>query len=121
MSKGLDALERIKMLEISCDRESYDLRPITKTHKEDLSTIEKELKESEKKDHYIETLEDRLANIETTYARKSKALGLFLEKLGLSFKFESDLIICVFIKNKFDGTYTCKTQEEYDSLKEVLL
>ena len=44
MSKGLEALRRIKMLEISCDRESYDLRPITKVCKEDLSTIEKELK-----------------------------------------------------------------------------
>lgn len=44
MSKGLEALNRIKMLEISCERESYDLRPITKTHKEDLNTIEKELK-----------------------------------------------------------------------------
>ena len=61
MNKGFEALNRIKMLEISCDRESYDLRPITKTHKEDLDTIEKELKALEIIKHH---LSEQVANIE---------------------------------------------------------
>ena len=63
MSKGLEALERIKMLEISCDRESYDLRPITKTHKQDLDTIEKELESKLKYEKAINIVKKKHINI----------------------------------------------------------
>ena len=114
MSKGLEALKEYK----------NQLPGVNVYANDYLEIIEKELKESEKKDHYIETLEDRLNNIETTYLRELKALEI-IKRTALRLVSIDDGELCgegnyAFFDNEL---YQCAklTQEEYDLLKEVLL
>lgn len=79
-----------------------------------------ELKDKEKQDHYIKTLEDRLNNAETTYSRYKRVLQLSISKqvnwklLAWSKKLEeyNDNVLDISMK---------LIKEEYDLLKEVLL
>ena len=125
MNKGLEALENLCN---QCEFYQFEkgLRPKKCPHNKNCvfrNRIEKELKESEKKDHYIETLEDRLANIETTYARKNKALEIVkVKRVNVWRLFTSFRTKELWSYN--NGTLVREyklTQEEYDLLKEVLL
>lgn len=135
MNKGLEALKRIKMLEISCDRESYDLRPITKTHKEDLSTIEKELKEKAKFDAFMKRYNiDSVEELDTFFnehlnndidkcskCKELKALEIIKEK-GIILQFIKETYTVEQYNAGVFGTLVKPlTQEEYTLLKEVLL
>ena len=77
--------------------------------KECLSIIKKDLKEKETQDNYIEMLEDRIDNLETSYLRNKKALEI-IKKYGHFDFYTGELIVNVPNDKK----------DEYDSLKEVL-
>ena len=88
----------------------------------DIDTIEKALEEKEKQDDYIKFLEDRVNNLETSYARVKKTLEIF--KKTCKFEFETKIVnkkVKVF-RVHINGILTIdlETQEEYDLLKEVL-
>ena len=133
MSKGLEALKRIKMLEISCDMESYDIRPITKTHKEDLKTIEKELKKLEEVDYILKdsglTFDDLQKVCFAYTVLKMRSVDKKLKALEIIKKKNFDLFYLQDSKDLEMYNDACDhfrnlcylTQEEYDLLKEVLL
>ena len=108
MNKGLEALKNIlnndKVFTMS-----------SKEYSKNVSVIENELKDKEKQDHYIETLEDRLNNLETTYTRKNKVLEIIKETFKITFDDEEQTIT-------IDDCYsiTFHNKKKYDLLKEVL-
>ena len=122
MSKGLDAFNKF------CDSvnicvNSGGIANIDLIAKEQ---VEKELKEKETQDNYIEMLEDRIDNLETTYSRYKKALeiikakGVCLALLDLTAKYTKDNLQ-EYNKLCLSACDIPLTQKEYDLLKEVLL
>ena len=100
MSEGLKALK-----DLSNELYYRNDKELTKTHIENRLIIEKELKEGEKNKQAIEIIKS------------------FLKAIGLKFIFwnEEKRAILITDNNEFEYWYYCKTQEEYDLLKEVLL
>ncbi len=109
MSKELKALERsIK----------------GKATNSDITLIKKALKDKEKQDHYIETLEDRLNNLETTCARKNEVLEIILSKKVDMFQLKLSGIVGAYnnyVMGRYNGDKYRLTQEEFYLLKETLL
>ena len=90
MSEGLEALHhpRIKSAKVDISAEgkhdiAYKFFSTTKQY----AAIENELKDKEKQGHYIETLEDRLNNVETTCARYKQVLENIEESLKYGYVF----------------------------------
>lgn len=105
MNKGLEALKDIRDI---CSG-------MTNVFDEDLDIIEKELKEKETQDDYIKMLEDRVDNLETTYARKSKALEI-IKNIGILRPYETSGGQC-WLETMSDATKI--TKDNYNSLKEA--
>ena len=108
MTKGLEALESING---NCDLfdKGYQWdQEFSKQFNEYLDIIEKELKEKEKQDDYIKSLEDRIDNLETSYLRDKKALEIIKEHT-------------LYCENVDYFVFVNITKEVNDLLKEVLL
>ncbi len=130
MRKGLEALHhpRIELAKIDISVEGkHDIAymPFYKTKQ--YTAIEKELKEYEME----HTLRIRLENANYELVRekqenerKLKALEIirkFAKSINLKYIFCDDLVILIIGGDEFEWQYKCKTQEEYNLLREVLL
>lgn len=132
MSKGLKALVRLSAVasmycdECATSEEDLDRGMFEKDYQA-VKTIENELKEKEKQDDYIQSLEDRIDNLETSYLRVKKAFDIIKEK-------KVNVSLLLHTKNYYDyndhvvraqiylqSNTECLTQEEWAFLKEVLL
>ena len=93
MNEGLEALERVHKF----DSDLHIIYKELRDNSEDYKIIERELKTSDIIKHFIKSL-------------------------GLTFIFlDEDEKILIIDSDEFEYWYKCETQEEYDSLKEVLL
>lgn len=96
--KGLEKLKEIK---------DDVVAEYINDYKEHFDIIEKELKEKETQDGYIEMLEDRINNLETSYSRVKKALEIIKEHI-------------LYCENVDCFVFVNVTKEVNDLLKEVL-
>lgn len=122
MNKGLEALNKINSgaVAVLTPYDGWQDENIRVYYAEEFNIIENELKEKEKQDHYVEMLEDRLNNVETTCGRYKQALEIIKNK-----KVDIPLFIRCRKLEDYNGICIINgsselTQEEGDLLKEVL-
>ena len=92
---------------------------------EGLEVLEELRKETRKGGQYyiIKSEKRRLLSIVEKKLKALEIINPFLKAIGLDFIFwnEEKRAILITDNNEFEYWYYCKTQEEYDLLKEVLL